>query len=111
MKNRLKALTEKWYTESSQPTRNIVKKGMLSQKAQCAIELDDILTREEVVFDFPVVFEIKEMARMAANSFSGETGNDWMVVCRHNQFGSEYKPHLSANYTNDMKREGWFIIE
>lgn len=60
---------------------------------------------------FPAVFKSEEMANKAARAFSGETGDDWMVLCKIDdfEFTRHYKPCMVRDYDNDVKRDGWFI--
>jgi len=46
MKQKIKDLIDLWYVKSSAPTSNIAQRAMQSQMANCAEELDNLMSDE-----------------------------------------------------------------
>jgi hypothetical protein len=57
-----------------------------------------------------MLFKNKKAVNKVATAFSKETNNKWTVICKITHSGTKcYKPCMVKDYTNDVKRDGWFI--
>jgi hypothetical protein len=59
--------------------------------------------------EFPTVFKNEKSANNVANAFSNETKEHWVVLVKQDNNQKYFKPCKSKDYTNEVKRNGWFI--